>query len=118
MKLGGRVLGTGWISLMTRTNNLFSSDKPRDFFVYIDPEDLLVRHQVGLIGSFTSMPADASAATLMFLPNPAFKTFISPFQNNLLRQYIAEYNLELSRQRYFAAYPEGYISRIFNQQDV
>lgn len=41
----------------------------------------------------------------MFLPNPDFKTFISPFQNNLLRNYIAEYDLELSRQRQFAAYP-------------
>ena len=51
------------------------------------------------------MPADASATTWMFLRNPAYKTFISPFQNNLLRKYIAEYSLELSRQRYFAAYP-------------
>jgi len=41
----------------------------------------------------------------MFLPNPEFKTFISPFQNNLLRNYIAEYNLELSRQRDFGKYP-------------
>ena len=41
----------------------------------------------------------------MFLPNPNFKTFISPFQNNLLRSYIGEYNLELSRQRQFAHFP-------------
>jgi len=48
----------------------------------------------------------------MFLPNPEFKTFISPFQNNLLRNYIAEYNLELSRQRSFGAYP-GRLQAIF-----
>ena len=33
----------------------------------------------------------------MFLPNPEFKSFLTPFQNNLLRNYIAEYNLEGSR---------------------
>jgi hypothetical protein len=41
----------------------------------------------------------------MFLPNPKFKTFISPFQNNLVRNYMAEYNLELARQRSFTEYP-------------
>ena len=86
-------------------SNLFASEQERDFFVYVDPRDLLVRHQVGLIGSFNSMPSDPSAQTLMFLPNPEFKTFISPFHSNLLRNYIAEYNLELSRKSLFPDYP-------------
>jgi hypothetical protein len=41
----------------------------------------------------------------MFVPNPAFKTFMSPSQNNLLGNYVAEYNLELSRQKQFVRYP-------------
>jgi hypothetical protein len=86
-------------------NNFFASDRSRDFFVYVDPKDFLIRHQVSLIGSFTSVPNEPSVPTLMFIPNPEFKTFISPFQNNLLRNYIAEYNLELSRQQHFEAYP-------------
>jgi hypothetical protein len=56
----------------------------------------MIRHQVGLIGTFTSVPSEPSVPSLMFLPNPEFRTFISSFQNNLLRSYIAEYYLELS----------------------
>ena len=41
----------------------------------------------------------------MFLPNPDFRGFVSPFQNNLLRAYTAEHNLELSRERFFPAHP-------------
>lgn len=85
--------------------NLLASAETRDFYVYVDPRDWLIRHQVGRVGSFTSTPSDPSAPTLMFLPSPEFKTFISPFQNNLLRNYVAEYNLELSRQKHFAQHP-------------
>lgn len=41
----------------------------------------------------------------MFLPNPSSRTFVSPFQNNLLRAYMAEFNLEMSRERSFSEYP-------------
>ena len=85
--------------------NLFASDEERDFFVYVDPNDWLIQHQIGLIGSFGTGPVTPSDETLMFLPNPDFKTFISPFQNNLLSGYVAEYNLELARERSFSTYP-------------
>src|SRR5260370_4403128 len=86
-------------------DNLSSSDHRRDFFLFVDPNDCLTRHQLALIGSFSSSPADASAPKLMFLPNPEFQTFISPFQNNLVRNYMAEYNLELCREQNFSQYP-------------
>jgi hypothetical protein len=86
-------------------DNLSSSDQRRDFFVFVDPNDWLTRHQLALIGSFSSSPADASAPKLMLLRNPEFQTFISPFQNNLVRNYMAEYNLELCREQDFAHYP-------------
>ena len=41
----------------------------------------------------------------MFIPNPKCQGFVGVFQNNILRQYIAEYNLELSRQASFAQFP-------------
>lgn len=85
--------------------NLTVSEKERDFFVYVNPKDWLIRHNLGLIGSFFSTPADDSNEVLMFLPNPRFKAFISPFQNHLLRNYSAEYNLEISRQKKFKDYP-------------
>ena len=86
-------------------SNIFVSEQERDFFVYIDPKDRSILHQVGLVGSFISTPFDQSSQTLMFLRNPEFKTFISPFQNTLLRNYAAEYNLEISRQNSFPSYP-------------
>jgi len=41
----------------------------------------------------------------MFIPNPDFKADITPFQFNIMREYIAEYNLELSREVHFSQYP-------------
>ncbi len=41
----------------------------------------------------------------MFIPNENFSGFISPFQANLLWSYKAEYNLEMSRRKYFIDYP-------------
>ena len=72
----------------------------------------MIRHQVGLIGTFTSVPSEPSVPSLMFLPNPEFMTFISPFQSSLLQNYIAEFNLELSRQHSFGTYP-GRLQAIF-----
>jgi hypothetical protein len=85
--------------------NLDMSHTQRDFFVWVDPSDFLVRHQVSIVGCFTSTPVETGQPCLMFLPNPDFQTFVSPFQNNLLRAYLAEYNLELGRERLFPLYP-------------
>jgi len=85
--------------------NLVEGHQVRDFWLWVDPRDWLARHTITLTGAFVSSPADASAPALMFLPNPAFNTFIGPFQNNLLRNYIGEYNLELTRSSSFSQYP-------------
>jgi hypothetical protein len=37
-------------------NNRYAGDKERDFFVWVDPSDDLVRHNAGLIGTFTGGP--------------------------------------------------------------
>lgn len=90
---------------MKPNQNIFSGSKERDLFVYVDPNDRFLEHQIGLVGTFTSAPFADSQQALMFLPNPDFKSAISPFQNNLLRNYIAEYNLEVDRMRWFSKYP-------------
>ncbi len=85
--------------------NLVSGSDERDFWVWVDPADWLVRHNIAFTGAFVSPPVDPASPTLMFLPDPAFKTFVSPFQNNLLRAYAAEYNLELTRAKSFPHHP-------------
>lgn len=86
-------------------SNLVADTRPRVFWVWVDPEDFLVRHNITFAGSFTSTPIEPGAPAMMFLPNPAFKTFLGPFQNNLLRAYVAEYNLESTRVASFPHYP-------------
>ena len=88
--------------------NLIVAEQPRHFWVWVDPSDWLSRHSITFTGFFVSSPAPSGSPTLMFIANPSFKTFITPFQNNLLRNYMAEYNLELSRS---ASFPE-YRSRL------
>jgi hypothetical protein len=90
--------------------NLLVGTDQCDFYVWINPSDFLVRHQITTVGCFFSVPPGLGSEgpldeTLMFVPNPKFRGAISPFQNNLLRNYLAEYNLELSRRHYFPRYP-------------
>jgi hypothetical protein len=86
-------------------SNLHCDQDQREFFVWVDPNDFLARHQIEVVGSFFSVAPDNTAESLMFLPNPNFRGGVSPFHGGLLRQYIAEYNLELGRQNRFPSYP-------------
>lgn len=91
-------------SLGTNISNLVKSSVIKEFYVWINLEDLIVKHNYE-IGFFTSSPRD-NADNLMFVPNPNFKDgFISPFQDNLLRSYLAEYHLELRRKWSNDSYP-------------
>jgi hypothetical protein len=81
---------------------------PKEFYVWVDPTDFLVRHNAGLVGVFTCGPmpgVDAGTSKLMFIPNPKFSAHISPFQHGMIRAYLADYNLELTRAEYFPRYP-------------
>jgi hypothetical protein len=80
--------------------NWFIGTEEKKFYVWLNPEE----HNFKIVGSFCAMP-NYSKESLMFLPNPNFQGFISPFQNNLMRNYIAEYNLELARQHHSPNYP-------------
>ena len=91
-------------------DNLVIGSAERDFYVWVNPKDFLTKYWITALGSFVSVSPElgiyeSRAQTLMFIPNSEFKGAISPFQNNLLRNYIVEYDLELARQTYFPKYP-------------
>jgi len=86
-------------------DNLFESQDARDFFVWVDPNFFLADWNLNKIGSLFSIPSEQDSDNLMFMPNPKFSGFVSPFQASLLWNYKAEYNLELSRRTYFQNYP-------------
>lgn len=88
--------------------NLFqiTADKTQDFFIWIDPSNFLVKHQIQTVGSFFSGGnLEKRETNLMFIPNPKFKGDIAPFQFNLMNKYITEYNMELCREQFFLLYP-------------
>jgi hypothetical protein len=87
---------------------LVTSSDSREFFVWVNPEDWLVQNNAGLVGIFACGPIpglEDDASKIMFVPNPDFLAPLSPFQWGMLSHYIADYNLELSRQHYFSGYP-------------
>lgn len=84
---------------------MYIQEIPRTFYVWIDPKNWLTRHQIQVVGSFSSVIPDGNSETLMFLPNPKFEGTIGVFQNNLLRNFTAEYNLELGRVTNFKTMP-------------
>ena len=88
-------------------SNIFSTVEPIDFWVWINPDNWLVRHQISVTGGFTSggLFDTGRKSNLMFIPNPEFRGDVTPFQNEIMWKYLAEYNLELSRERYFNQYP-------------
>jgi len=90
---------------MNAVSNIFENTERRQFCVWVDETDLMTHHNMNIVGSFCSTPSNTASETLMFIPNPNFQGFISPFQNNLMRNYAADYNLELARRARFPNYP-------------
>ena len=86
--------------------NLYQSDIQKDFYLWVNPNNFLVRHQITEVGSFFSGGnLEPRETNLMFIPNPKFKGDITPFQINMMQNYIAEYQFELCREAYFQSYP-------------
>lgn len=91
--------------------NLFTSSTNTDsvdFWVWIHSQNSHVRHNISFTGRFFSggLIPDPKNSNLMFIPNPDFEGFITPFQSGITHQYMAEYNLEKGREFYnFTNYP-------------
>lgn len=84
-------------------DNLISAKEQRLFYVWIHTKDIYANFNANMVGSFVSV--ETKDDNLMFLPNKQFSGYISPFQGNLLRSYHAEYNLEITRKKFFTEYP-------------
>jgi hypothetical protein len=88
------------------TGNLHFGSDPIDFWVWVNPYNQHVRHQISLVGCFISAGSiERGKSNLPFLPNPEFKGDVSPFSIGVTHQYTAEYNFEINREIYFSQYP-------------
>lgn len=87
-------------------NNLYKGEELKDFYIWINPKNWLVRHQIETVGGFFSGRSLTERKTnLMFIPNPEFKGDITLFQLNLMQKYIVEYQFEICREAFFKEYP-------------
>ena len=94
------------LSLISGMDNIFLGIAKKEFYVWVDPNDVLVKHNAGLIGQLFSGSPKKDDDLLPFVSNPDQKYgFLSPFLSGVIREYRTEYNLELSRRWYFQDYP-------------
>lgn len=81
----------------------------REFFLWVDPSNFLIQHNLGTIGSFFSgplSPGDDTPDHLPFIRNEnARPGIISPFHSGAIRHYAVEYNLERFRFQHFREHP-------------
>jgi len=94
-------------------SNMLKGKDEKLFCCWVDHDFFMADHNYK-VGSFTSsnlLPTE-SDDYLMFIKNKDFNNSVSPFQYRLLNNYLAEYNLELCRRKYFTNYPNR-LSAIF-----
>ncbi|MFO8827599.1 hypothetical protein SC657_08615 [Legionella pneumophila] len=87
--------------------NLFS-DIEQEFFFWVDPKNAIIFNNICNSGCVSSNPENSSnnpEENLLFVPNPKYKGFITPYQNNIVKRIRAEYWLETFR-------PSNYPSRL------
>lgn len=93
----------------TSSENLFRIRDEEKFYLWINPKNYIIFHNVHFTGLITSNPMLSEQSTkednLLFIPNPNYKNFITPYQNNIIKRIRAEYWLEFYR-------PPEYPSRL------
>lgn len=98
---------------MPPNSNLNRQQAPRDFWVWADLHEPLVREGLQGSGEFLSAArVEEKVAALPFVENPGFLGRLSPFGLNVVRDYAVEYRLELQRLRRFLGHPSR-MSAIF-----
>lgn len=90
--------------------NLVRDSKKREFYVWIDENNFLTKHNIEQTGFLTSIPVEENKEILPYIENPNKSGFMSPFLYNIVDSYRTEYNLELSRKAYFPDYPPRLIA--------
>jgi hypothetical protein len=88
---------------------VYKGAEPREFFVWVNPNDDLVQHNMGLVGTFIAGTVEGlggSPEYLQFVHNPKAKPSVfQPFHSNVIRNYTVEYKLEMARHSEFTQYP-------------
>ena len=83
--------------------------EPKEFFVWVNPNDWMVKNNIGMVGGLSSEPPPPDAAApnhLMFVHNPNHKQgFVSRFHVGVIKSYAVEYDLERFRYERFRDYP-------------
>jgi hypothetical protein len=89
--------------------HLYGSPAAREFFVWVDPRDAIVRNNVGMVGALhqaAPKTEDLAPEHLMFVFNPGHKQgFISRFHLGVINHYRIEYDLERYRFAEFQHLP-------------
>ena len=84
-------------------------NEPKEFFVWVDPNDWMVRHNVGMIGGLGHAPPPPEAEApehLLFVHNPNHKQgMVSRFHVGVMKSYAVEYEIERFRYQLFREYP-------------
>lgn len=79
--------------------NLDPADYPDPFFIFVNEASPMTWHNFNLTGSFSSSPRTGSPDDfLMFIPNPNFTGFISPFLHGVTNDYRLEWDAEQARR--------------------
>ena len=85
------------------------STELKEFFVWVDPNDWQIRHNVGIVGGIAQPEPSAEEAApdhLMFVYNPSHKQgFVSRFHLSVMYNYGIEYDLERYRYERFRPFP-------------
>ncbi len=101
---------------------LVNDAEEREFFVWVDPDDWMVKHNIGLVGGMTHMPPpeeDAAPEHLLFVHNPNHRQgMVSRFHVGVVKSYAVEYDLERFRFSQFPTYPSRLHSMYLFQDRV
>lgn len=96
-----------------------NEDCPSEFYIFVNFNNPITFNNIQTVGSISSSGVQAAAMGadmlakyindeidyLPFLPNPNVSPAISMYQMNVLNNYRAEYNAELTRRSSFKTYP-------------
>ena len=88
---------------------IYSGDEPKEFFVWVDPNDRMVKNNIGMVGGLGHVPPppeDAAPEHLLFVHNPSNRQgIVSRFHVGVIKAYAVEYDMERFRYERFREYP-------------
>jgi hypothetical protein len=92
-----------------KQTNLYRNNFDKDFFFWVNPKNHIIFTNISLIGFAFSNPVPVSnpEENLLFIPNPKFTGFITPYQNNIAKRMRAEYWLEIFRPPEYPSRPNA-----------